>query len=100
MDERKLTRREQHRLRRIEAALCMSDPQLAATMAMFGQLYRGEAMPAREHGPRPLGRLRRSAAWVLAALADTAHAECGIRAQAPDIRPEPADGGSRPDGQP
>jgi Protein of unknown function (DUF3040) len=95
-----LTRWEQHQLRRTEAALLRSDPQLAAIIAMFGRLYRGEAMPARDHRPRPLGRLRRSAAWVLAALADTAHAECGIRAQAPDGRPEHADGGPRPDGQP
>lgn len=100
MDERKLTRREQHRLRRIDAALGRSDPQLAAIMALFGRLYRGEAMPAWEHGPRRLGRLRRSAAWILVALAVSAPAECNIQAQAPDVHPEHADGGPRPDGQP
>jgi hypothetical protein len=100
MDERNFTRREQQRLRGIDAALCGSDPQLAAIMAMFGRLYRGEAMPAWEHQPRPGGRLRRSAAWVVAALADAAPADCRFQAPAPDVHPEPADGGPRPDGQP
>jgi hypothetical protein len=100
MDGKKLTRWQRHQLRRIEAALLRSDPQLAAIMGMFGRLYRGEAMPAWEHGPRLRGRLRRPVSWLVAALAVSAPAEYRIHDQAPDARPEHADGGPRPDGQP
>ena len=93
-----LTRCEQRQLRRIEAAVRRSDPRLAAIMGMFGRLYSGEEMPASEHEPRPQNHLRRSAAWIVAALATAAPAEWRA-GSAPRSQPERADGGPKPDSQ-
>lgn len=94
-----LTRCEQRQLRHIEAAVRRSDPRLAAIMGMFGRLYSGEEMPASEHEPRSQNHLRRSAAWIVAALATAAPAEWRARDQAPEASPERADGGPKPNGQ-
>ena len=93
----KLSRWQRRQLRRIETGLLRSSPQLAAMMGLFSRLYRGEEMPAWEHEPRRLGRLRRSAAWVVVALAVNAPLDGRFQRQASDVRPEPAEGGSRPD---
>jgi hypothetical protein len=69
-----LSYRHQRQLRLIEAGLRRSDPSLAAIMGMFGRLYPDQALPAWEYplaGPSGQGRLRRAAAWILAALAST-----------------------------
>jgi hypothetical protein len=69
-----LSYRHQRQLRLIEAGLRRSDPQLALTMSMFGRLYPSQALPAWEHslaGPSSQDRVRRAAAWILAALTTT-----------------------------
>lgn len=63
-----LTYRQQYRLLRIEAGLLRSDPHLGAMFGMFGRLYRGEGMPARENAPSSHDRFRRTVAWTVAAL--------------------------------
>jgi hypothetical protein len=66
--------REQRQLRDIEVGLFRSDSRLAAMLAVFGRLYRGQDMPAPEQVPSRQDRDRRvvtriAAAFVVAALA-------------------------------
>jgi cation-transporting P-type ATPase E len=41
-----LSYRQEHQLRRIEARLCRTEPDLGAIFGVFGRLYTGEVMPA------------------------------------------------------
>jgi hypothetical protein len=59
--------REQGQLRRIETGLLRSDHHLAAMLGMFGRLYAGQGMPAREQVPSRQGPVCRVAAWIVAA---------------------------------
>jgi hypothetical protein len=45
-------------LRRIEASLRRSDPQLAGMLGMFGRLCPGQRMPTGEQAPSRLDRIR------------------------------------------
>jgi Protein of unknown function (DUF3040) len=49
--------REERLLRRVEHALCRSDPDLASLLSIFARLNRAEGMPARE-------RLRPQPGWA------------------------------------
>lgn len=49
--------RERRSLRKIEAALCSSAPQLASLLTIFNRLGRGEEMPRRERLPSRRNRL-------------------------------------------
>ncbi len=67
--------RQQRQFRLIEAAVCRSDPHLGAMFGIFGRLYPGQDLPGAEQLPdRPAGqgRLRRAAAWLVAALTTVA----------------------------
>jgi hypothetical protein len=71
----KLSYRQQRQLRLIEASVCRSDPHLGAMFGIFGRLYPGQDMSGTEQLPdQPVGRgrLRRAAAWFVAALITTA----------------------------
>jgi hypothetical protein len=65
-----LSYRQQHQLHVIEARLRRSEPNLAATMALFGTLCLGQAMPAWEQATKP-GRFRRAVAWIVTTLIAT-----------------------------
>ena len=62
-----LNYRQRHRLHLVKADLRRSDPLLCAMFGMFGRLYEGEGMPAREQVPTSpdSGRM---AAWGAAVL--------------------------------
>jgi Protein of unknown function (DUF3040) len=69
-----LSYHQENQLRRVEAELRRSDPHLGAMLSMFGKLYPGLDMPASEQVPPVTtcrDRLRRAAAWIVAALIAT-----------------------------
>ena len=65
-----LSHRQCKQLRRIDAGLCWSEPELRAKFDLFGRLYRDQDMPASERAPQTSqaapahGGLRRAAAWI------------------------------------
>ena len=63
-----LSHHQQHQLHRIEAGLLGADPQLAAMLGIFGKLFAGQAMPAREQVPARRDRIRRAAALTVQAI--------------------------------
>ena len=58
---------QQRELRLIGAGLRRSDPHAGAMFGIFGRLYPDQDMPDREQVAQ--GRLRRAAAWIVAAFA-------------------------------
>jgi 3-methyladenine DNA glycosylase AlkC len=60
--------RQQRRLRRLDHALRLSDPHLAAMLTIFARISAGENLPAREQ-VRSSGRVRSLLAWLAAAAA-------------------------------
>jgi hypothetical protein len=61
--------REERLLRRVDQALCQSDPHLASLLSVFARLNAAEAMPARERlRPQP-GWAWRVLLWPVAAVA-------------------------------
>jgi Protein of unknown function (DUF3040) len=72
-----LSYHQQRQLRRIEADLLRSDPDLAAIVRVFSKLSRAEDMPAEECVPQEAagqGRLRRAASRIVAVLTQVAAA--------------------------
>ena len=72
-----LSYHQQRQLRRIEADLLRSDPDLAAITRMFSKLSQAEHMPAEERVPPEAagqGRLRRAASRIAAVLTQVAAA--------------------------
>ena len=63
-----LSHHQQRQLYRIEAGLLGADPQLAAMLGIFGKLFAGQAMPAREQVPARRDRIRRAAALTVQAI--------------------------------
>jgi len=63
-----LNHRQLHRLHRIESSLLRSDPQLAAMLAMFGQLSAGQHLPTWEQLTTRPDRIRQAAALIVAAV--------------------------------
>ena len=63
-----LNHHQQHQLHRIESGLLGADPQLAAMLGIFGKLFAGQAMPAREQAPTRRDRVRRAAALTVQAI--------------------------------
>ena len=63
-----LSHHQQHQLHRIETGLLRADPQLAAMLGIFGKLFAGQAMPAREQVPARRDRVRRAAALTVQAV--------------------------------
>ena len=63
-----LSHHQQHQLHRIETGLLRADPQLAAMLGIFGKLFAGQAMPAREQVPARRDRIRRAAALTVQAI--------------------------------
>jgi hypothetical protein len=64
-----LSYRQRQQLRRIDARLRRSDPELRAKFTMFGRLYEDEDMPVTERAPQARAdpdqaRFRRAAAWI------------------------------------
>ncbi len=68
-----LSYRQEHQLRRIEARLCRTEPDLGAIFGVFGRLYTGEVMPACEQLPSGQDRFQ-PAAWIVAVLTAVAAA--------------------------
>ena len=64
-----LNYRQQRQLQRIESLLLRSDPQLAATLAMFGRLAAGQRMPVREQAATRLDRIRQATALIAKVVA-------------------------------
>jgi hypothetical protein len=62
-----LSYRQQRQLRLIGAGLRQSDPHVGAMFGIFGRLYPDQDMPDSEQVAQ--GRLRRAAAWIVAAFA-------------------------------
>ena len=62
-----LSYRQQRQLRLIGADLRQSDPHVGAMFGIFGRLYPDQDMPDSEQVAQ--GRLRRAAAWIVAAVA-------------------------------
>lgn len=58
---------QQRQLRLIGAGLRRSDPHMGAMFGIFGRLYPDQDMPDWEQVAQ--GRLRRAAAWIVAAFA-------------------------------
>ena len=58
---------QQRQLRLIEASVRRSDPHVGAMFGIFGRLYPDQDMPDWEQVAQ--GRLRRAAAWIVAAVA-------------------------------
>jgi hypothetical protein len=56
--------RRQWLLRRMNRALCRSDPHLAAMLAIFARLTAGEAITSQEQSTSPGARARRGLAWI------------------------------------
>jgi hypothetical protein len=76
-----LSYRQEHQLRRIEAGLCRSEPDLGAMSGVFGRLCTGEVMPACEQ--LPSGQVRfQPAAWTVAVLTAVAAAAGALLAAA------------------
>ena len=63
-----LSHHHQRQLYRIEAGLLRADPRLAAMLGIFGKLFAGQAMPAREQVPARRDRIRRAAALTVQAI--------------------------------
>ena len=63
-----LSHHHQRQLHRIETGLLRADPQLAAMLGIFGKLFAGQAMPAREQVPARRDRIRRAAALTVQAI--------------------------------
>ena len=63
----RLSYRQQRQLRLIEASVRRSDPHVGAMFGIFGRLYPDQDMPDWEQVAQ--GRLRRAAAWIVAAVA-------------------------------
>lgn len=68
-----LSYRQRQQLRRIDARLRRSDPELRAKFTMFGRLYEDQDMPATERAPQARAdpghaRFRRVVAWIAAPL--------------------------------
>ena len=63
-----LSHHHQRQLYRIEAGLLGADPQLAAMLGIFGKLFAGQAMPAREQVPTRRDRIRQAAALTVQAI--------------------------------
>ena len=63
-----LSHHQQRQLYRIEAGLLGADPPLAAMLGIFGKLFAGQAMPAREQVPARRDRIRRAAALTVQAI--------------------------------
>ena len=63
---------QQRQLRLIEASVRRSDPHVGAMFGIFGRLYPDQDMPDWEQVAQ--GRLRRAAAWIVAAFAAMAMA--------------------------
>lgn len=73
-----LSYRQRQQLRRVDARLRRSDPELRAKFDMFGRLYEDQDMPVTERAPRPpagpgRARFRRAVAWIAAPLDRPAH---------------------------
>ena len=60
---------ERHQLHRIESRLFRSDPHLAAMLAVFDRLCDGQCLPDREQLVTRHGRIWRSAALIVKAIA-------------------------------
>jgi hypothetical protein len=58
---------QQRQLRLIETSVRRSDPHVGAMFGIFGRLYPDQDMPDWEQVAQ--GRLRRAAAWIVAAVA-------------------------------
>jgi hypothetical protein len=103
----RLSYRQQRQLRLIDATVRRSDPHLGAMFGIFGRLYPGQDLPDAEqlpYGRSGHGRLRRAAAWIVAAFIAMAVAitvllgkavtltasRRGARAQAPAAKRERA----------
>jgi hypothetical protein len=71
--------RQRRRLRRIDAAVCRSDPHLASMLSIFARLTAGEAMPGREQlrAPPP-GRARAALAAAAVAAASLIARAAGV----------------------
>jgi hypothetical protein len=72
-----LSYRQERQLRRVEAGVRRADPHLGTMFGMFGRLYTNDGLPAWEQmAPEPTSRsrLRRAAAWIVAALIGVATA--------------------------
>ena len=63
-----LSHHQQRQLHRIEAGLLGADPQLAAMLGIFGKLFAGQGMPAREQVPARRDRIGRAAALTVQAI--------------------------------
>ncbi len=63
---------EQRMLKRIDKAVCRSDPRLAAMLATFAWLAAGEVMPARERLPHAARRARLALLLALTVIAGLA----------------------------
>ena len=63
-----LSHHHQRQLHRIETGLLRADPQLAAMLGIFGKLFAGQAMPAREQVPARRDRVGRAAALTVQAV--------------------------------
>jgi len=71
---------QQRQLRLIGAGLRRSDPHVGAMFGIFGRLYPDQDMPDWEQVAQ--GRLRRAAAWIVAAFAAMAVAITVLPGQA------------------
>ena len=70
--------RQRQQLRRIDARLRRSDPELRAKFDMFGRLYQDQDMPAAERVPQARAdpghaRFRRAVAWFAMPLDRPGH---------------------------
>ena len=63
-----LSHRQQHQLRRIQAGLLRSDPQLGLTPDMFTTLYADEGMPVWEQVSSRQNRIQQATAWAVTEL--------------------------------
>lgn len=92
-----LNRRQEHKLRAIEADLFRSDPELGAMFGMFGRLYPDRDMPSEEHVPVSQARSRR-AHWLGAVLTAMAAPFRRARVRTSAAKPERTrDGGETGD---
>jgi hypothetical protein len=99
---------EQRKLNRIDKAVTLSDPRLAAMMVIFTRLAIGEALPARERLPRAAHRGWQVLAAVLLAVIRLAirpakaawNARCRRRLEAAAGQPAQHGQGHSPDRPP
>jgi len=61
--------RQRRRLRRLDRALCRTDPGLAGQLATFTRIHVGQAMPAREQLRGKLAGVRRVLLWPVSGAA-------------------------------